>query len=175
MIVKVKDYKNRNRYDSDILSSNNSYELFKELLQRVKVLRHYQVSYEYLKQYPKRKVRDDSIRKSLSVVTERLFHEGMSMSKLAKMYSGNISDNTLRTYFSTKMDRKAQSIVFAPIEAKEYSDVFKEVLNGKVSESRVEYIVDEKKKIEEPLNVRMMIKNDVRRKSRNRYKRIKFN
>lgn len=174
MIRKVKDYKNRNRYSSDVFSSSNSFERFKELLQRLKVLRHFELSYEYLAQYPKQKVKDESIRMSLSVVTERLFNEGMSMPKLAKLYSGNISDNSLRTYFSSRMGRKAQSIVFAPIEAKEFTDVIQKQLYVLKDELMDGYVVDETKKIDEPLLVQMMIKNDVRRKSRDRYKKEKL-
>lgn len=175
MIRKIKNYKNRNRYDSDIISSSNSFELFKELLQRLKVLKHYELSYKYLVQYPKQKIKNESIKKSLSVVTERLFHEGMSMPKLAKLYSGNISDNSLRTYFSNNMKRKAQSIVFAPIEVKEYIDVTQEHLYISRNKPIDGYVINETKRIDEPLSVQIMIKNDLRRKARNRYKKKKIN
>jgi hypothetical protein len=174
MIRKVKDYKNRNRYDSNILSSSNSFERFKELLQRLKILRHYELSYKYLVLNPKQRVKDETIRKSLSVVTKRLFHEGMSMPTLAKLYSGNISDNSLRTYFNRRMDRKAQSIVFAPIEAKEFTDVIQKQLYIVRDELMDGYVLDETKKIDEPLLVQIMIKNDVRKKVRNRYKKLRL-
>jgi len=147
---------------------------FKELLQQLKVLRHYQESYEYLKKNPKQQVKDISIKESLSVVTERLFHEGLSISKLAKLYSGNISDNTLRKYCNGKMNRKAQSIVFAPIEVKVFAGVSLAYLHMGGDELFDGYIIDETKKIDEPLLVQMMIKNDVRRKSRDRYKKSKL-
>lgn len=69
------------------------------------------------------------------------------------------------------MDRKAQSIVFAPIEAKEFTDVIQKQLYVLRDELMDGYVIDETEKIDEPLLVQMMIKNDVRRKSRDRYKK----
>lgn len=154
MLVKRKDYKNRNRYRH---TSEYPSDSFKKLLAEVKILRHFELSYEYLKKYPKQKVMDEHIKKSLAIVTSSLYNEGMSMSMLAKLYSKNISDNSLRTYFNNRINRKAQTIIFSPIEAKIYGQV-----------------VDGEDKIEEPLKVQMTIKKDVRRKARDRYKTVKL-
>lgn len=142
MKVKTLNPNDRNRFDSNIDSDDHIFLCFEDLLVKLHILKKYKETYQYLKEYPHKKIEDVKVTKTMTFVIEKLIIEGMSFTMMSKLYSKFLSDNTLGNYVDKfSLDRKAQSIVF---EEKNIT-------------------------ILEPLEVGLFIKRDPKRRARDRY------
>lgn len=119
------------------------YETFQELLLRCSIKKLYEETYKYLKENPHGKIKDDKIKNEMERVIFVLLKEGMPYTRISFFYSNFLSDNSLRQYaLKSAINRKAQSVI----------------------------IEDKNKRIDNLLEVALIVKRDFKKRSCNGYK-----